>query len=101
MIARLAGEGCLSSEDRVGIERLRGSRGNAHLSKEGPKFGGFDHRVGRQSQVLQAASRVEGVIESSQAPRRSNPDEFATNFVMCNLRDDDCRTGRGDGFEPS
>ena len=50
---------CLVGEDGVGVKSIGRGRGYARLSEKRPKLRGFDDRIGRQSQVPQAAARIE------------------------------------------
>jgi hypothetical protein len=59
----------------------------------------FD-RVGRQGQVLQAATGIESVVQASQAADGASPEEFAADFVVGDFGDDHGGAGSRDRLEP-
>ena len=76
-IAWLAGEDRLAGKDGVSVKGVGRRRGYARLSEKSPKLRSFDDRIGRQSQVLQAAARIEVILEATQAADGADSQEFA------------------------
>src|SRR5690349_11046433 len=79
----------LAGEDGVGVKRVGRRRGYARLSEKSPKLRSLDDRIGRQSQVPQAAARIEVILEAPQAADGADSQKFASNLVVGYLGDDD------------
>jgi hypothetical protein len=99
-IPRLTGEGRLASQDGIGVERVGRRRRETRLPKGGPELRGLDDRVGRQGQEYEAAAGIESVVQAPEAADGTDPEQFATDFVMGDFRDDDGCAGCRNGIEP-